>query len=432
MLDDNESDEHYPRVYDWNPDLPPPNLTITSQPVFVSFTSERQTQGLTARKRGCIDSGANTSMSPFAEHILEYTGGETEVMGMSGPAESCLNVTLAIPTVTADGEPLLLEIPGPSLYHKGANGILLAHGPMQRAGFIITLRSGTRHNPHDGGYIRNPDGRVVRLLFDNDLYCLPVHTPVKRAGHARHLQTPPALQSSPNPFQLLDDDIEPPLTCGWTQADIETSHNAWCHPCTSKTDTIITQYPELFPKDPKYRAAAREHRCPVCDLMKGARKYRKSKRMKQKRAKQCTNANCVLQSVKLPAVSAEPVGMCDTHHTPSTHLPRRVRFAPEVSTRSRLSEDDFLNAFQARTNLVMVIDWVDFLWASPSKQKSDQESLLKRPVKLHYPIFYENSSRLTTPPVLRRMTTRRATRMKRPTPHSLHNLRNQPSARNHH
>mmetsp|Transcript_60354 Transcript_60354/g.124045 ORF Transcript_60354/g.124045 Transcript_60354/m.124045 type:complete len:189 (+) Transcript_60354:660-1226(+) len=184
-------------------------------------------------------------MSPFPEHVLSYTGDETEVTGMSGTAQSCPNVNLWIPTVTKDGEPLLLELPGPSLLHTDANGILIAHSLMQKAGFDVKLRSGTRHNPHDCGFIRIPDGRVIMLRFENDLYYLPVHTPVKRANGAQLTLTAPAPTPSPNQYHLLDDEMLDPLTCAWTQADIETSHNAWCHPGASKTDAIIAQYPDL-------------------------------------------------------------------------------------------------------------------------------------------------------------------------------------------
>jgi len=87
---------------------------------------------------------------------------------------------------------------------------------------------------------------------------------------------------------------------------------------------------------------------------------------------------------------------------------KRVRFSADTSTRSLLADDDFLQAFQApkclkgdkrealaqhvlhidhahtlslgfngqRYYLVMVIDGVDFLWASSSKHKSDPETLL--------------------------------------------------------
>mmetsp|Transcript_61400 Transcript_61400/g.126780 ORF Transcript_61400/g.126780 Transcript_61400/m.126780 type:complete len:204 (-) Transcript_61400:1493-2104(-) len=145
--DDNESDEECVCVHDWNPDLPPSNINITSQPVYVSFTLTQQRLGLNAR--ACVDSGANISMSPSTEHVIAYTRGETEVTGMSGPPQRCPNIKLGIPTVSADGEPLLLEVPGPSLLNKDANCILLSHGSLQKARFHVKLRSGTRHNPLD-------------------------------------------------------------------------------------------------------------------------------------------------------------------------------------------------------------------------------------------------------------------------------------------
>jgi len=360
----NESDEFYTRVFDWNPDLPPPNIDIASQRVCFQCASGPPDANAS------IDSGANVTIVPDEKYVLSYETGTTNVMGMSGPAQACPNVKVGIPTVTRDGEPLLITIPGPSLLHTGANGLLLAHGPMQRAGFDIKMRPGNRHNPYDGGYIRIPDGRVISLRFENDLYYLPVHTPVtKPVAHPKRRVSMCALQPSPNPYQQLQDDSTDPLTCGWTTADLTTSHNAWGHPGTSKTDQIIATYPELFPKDPAYRAAARERRCPICDLMKGTRKYRKSKRMKQKQRK-C--ANCVLQSAHLPVNSEATARVCAAHGAP-----KRVRFAPDTSTRTRLAEDDFLHAFQARSNLVMVIDGIDFLWASSSKTKSDPESLLE-------------------------------------------------------
>mmetsp|Transcript_30789 Transcript_30789/g.63725 ORF Transcript_30789/g.63725 Transcript_30789/m.63725 type:complete len:429 (+) Transcript_30789:837-2123(+) len=97
--------------------------------------------------------------------------------------------------------------------------------------------------------------------------------------------------------------------------------------------------------------------------------------------------------------------MCAEHREVKT---KRVRFSADTSTRSLLADDDFLQAFQApkclkgdkrealaqhvlhidhahtlslgfngqRYYLVMVIDGVDFLWASSSKHKSDPETLL--------------------------------------------------------
>ena len=113
----------------------------------------------------------------------------------------------------------------------------------------------------------------------------------------------------------------------------------------------MTTYPDLFPKDQGYRAAARKLRCPVCDLCKGARKYKQSKRMKQKREskmkERCAqHATSILRNeaeTEAPTVIATEgaAKVCSAHRE---H--RRVRFDATTHTRSRLHEDDFLRAFQ--------------------------------------------------------------------------------------
>mmetsp|Transcript_18482 Transcript_18482/g.37510 ORF Transcript_18482/g.37510 Transcript_18482/m.37510 type:complete len:144 (+) Transcript_18482:377-808(+) len=119
---------------------------------------------------------------------------------------------------------------------------------------------------------------------------MPVYAPPTHAVKACSARTPSPTPLSANTYAALTDDVSepprypvpPPAPKPWTLADIQTDHEAWCHPGTSKTDEIITTYSDSYPKDPRYRAEVRKHRCPVCDLMKGARTYQKSKRMKSK------------------------------------------------------------------------------------------------------------------------------------------------------
>mmetsp|Transcript_51291 Transcript_51291/g.104329 ORF Transcript_51291/g.104329 Transcript_51291/m.104329 type:complete len:218 (+) Transcript_51291:515-1168(+) len=205
----NESDEHCPTVCDWNPDLPPLNLTITLQRVCFNATS------VASDTSGCVDSGVQVNITPNEAHVIEFTGDTTNVKGIYGPARNCPNVKLGIPTVSKDGEPLILTVPGPSILDESAHGLLLSHGAMQRAGFTVALRAGTQHNPNDRGYIRIPDGRVVLLTFENDLYYLPVHTPVIGKVNYVSQQLPaPAIPASANLYHLLEDDESDPLTCG--------------------------------------------------------------------------------------------------------------------------------------------------------------------------------------------------------------------------
>mmetsp|Transcript_17914 Transcript_17914/g.36039 ORF Transcript_17914/g.36039 Transcript_17914/m.36039 type:complete len:153 (+) Transcript_17914:239-697(+) len=110
--------------------------------------------------------------------------------------------------------------------------------------------------------------------------------------------------------------------------------------------------------------------------MKGARHYRKSKRMKVKAARDNARKHkrAAHASILRPSAAPEPnaaaavaqqggASVCVDHAAK-----RRVRFAHDTVEHSRLPKDDFL---------VMVIDGVDFLWATPTAHKSDPESLLE-------------------------------------------------------
>ena len=162
-------------------------------------------------------------------------------------------------------------MPGPSILHDSANSVLLALSPFKRAGYKLEEKEGTAQDPHDGGHLLTPDGKRIALSFKDDLwhlplYAAPVHT-ARPPAAARHPSAAACHTTcSANPFALLTDDpvSEPPsypvpYDARWTAADITESHETWCHPGHSVYDEIVTEYPNLFPKDPKYRAAARQH-----------------------------------------------------------------------------------------------------------------------------------------------------------------------------
>jgi len=283
---------------------------------------------------------------------------------------------------------------------ESAGGLLLAHGPMQRAGFDIQLRPvDATVRPRDAS--RSDGSQTV--------------------ASSRVAAAAPPHQPSRNLFDVLcrDDDgteYDNARACNWTSADMQTAHEAWAHPGHSKFDSIITAYPHLFPKDKNYRASARKLRCPVCDLMKGARHYRKSKRMKIKaqRDHERRHKAAAGTSILRPPDTPEPhaafavaqdgaASVCAAHAKQ-----KRVRFAPDTVDKHTLHADDFLRAFHTSVPLsrkscfkahhdlhidyahsisigykneayylVMVVDGIDFLWATPTAHKSNPESLLE-------------------------------------------------------
>ena len=125
------------------------------------------------------------------------------------------------------------------------------------------------------------------------------------------------------------------LHAEWMEA-----HAKWSHPGDTKLKEIVGYYPYLFSE--RLRRYARsmveetrtERRCKTCVLMKGARKYRHTKRMKEKmeagrEARQQRRAE---------------------HRTGKG--PKRVHFSTDILyTSSQLHPDDMLRAYQARVDL---------------------------------------------------------------------------------
>ena len=238
---------------------------------------------------------------------------------------------MGLPTVTTDGEQILLEVPGPSILKEDANAVLIAPGPMKRSGIKVVWKEGSSSNPRDGGYIQLRDGRRIAMDFHQDLWHLPIlQQRDRQSGTVRTSKEGPAtivrqttIQPartksvrhitsfanstnlvSTNRYQVLatstssDTAGTPPgfsgspipkgprhrKRSGWTETDLAEDHRAWCHPATSIRKELLKHYPSLFPHDSATRRHILEYRCPDCDLTKGARQYRKSLRVKKKEA----------------------------------------------------------------------------------------------------------------------------------------------------
>jgi len=93
-----------------------------------------------------------------------------------------------------------------------------------------------------------------------------------------------AQQQTTEQEQPFDIHADPALYCEWLEM-----HARWAHPGDTKMREIVAYYPHLF--SAQLRKYVRttvpetrdERRCRTCALMKGARKYRQSKRVKEKK-----------------------------------------------------------------------------------------------------------------------------------------------------
>eukprot|EP00961_Rhodomonas_salina_P108471 1460159-Rhodomonas_salina.1 len=127
------------------------------------------------------------------------------------------------------GEHVVIDVPGPCVLQRQGNALILAYAPLKHHRYQVEWAEGTVKHPHFGGYLYLPDGRRIKLCFDNNLYYLPVHAPTS-SRPAKTLKCQPALQLSANSFALLANKNEepamPPPTCAppvltslWTSAD---------------------------------------------------------------------------------------------------------------------------------------------------------------------------------------------------------------------
>jgi len=200
------------------------------------------------------------------------------------------------------------------------------------------------------------------------------NTPHSCQPSQRSSDTPLAPQPSQPPVDMDDN-----LFQEWME-----EHGKWGHPGDSKLREIVDYYPHLFSgRMRKYvrstvRDTTQERRCKTCVLMKGARKYRQSKRMKEK-----VQAN------------REERQQRRLEHRKGKGPTKRVQFSTDTLPTSRMHEDDMLRAFAARSDradmhidfahtiaigyhqqryyLVLVVDGKDFLWALPAKTQEDPE-----------------------------------------------------------
>mmetsp|Transcript_30800 Transcript_30800/g.63788 ORF Transcript_30800/g.63788 Transcript_30800/m.63788 type:complete len:919 (-) Transcript_30800:650-3406(-) len=157
---------------------------------------------------------------------------------------------------------------------------------------------------------------------------------------------------------------------------------------------------------------------PVCDLMKGARRYRKSKRMREHAKRQEKRQHVRHSSILRQTISSEAEAVAAAaaaaaaaqSETPVCPSParQRVRFHADTIDTCKLHSDDFLHMFKTATPesrrscfkiqhdlhvdyahsislgyhnqlyyLVMVVDGKDFLWATPTTTKSSPETLIE-------------------------------------------------------
>eukprot|EP00961_Rhodomonas_salina_P167898 2263429-Rhodomonas_salina.1 len=101
------------------------------------------------------------------------TGSEISVSAVHGAQQSGQQIRMGLPAITTAGEHVIIDVSGPCVLQKQGNALILTYALLKRHGYLVEWAEGTAKHPHFGGYLFLPDGRRIKLGFDNDLYYLP-------------------------------------------------------------------------------------------------------------------------------------------------------------------------------------------------------------------------------------------------------------------
>ena len=107
------------------------------------------------------------------------------------------------------------------------------------------------------------------------------------------------------------------------QQTMKLIHNHWCHPLNSKMEMIVRWYKRKeFPNG--FLKALKKFKCKICNLCKGARVYRQSKRMAKKITKHATkggklNEKCFASEVDMEEDLLKAINEDGELHLDHTH-----------------------------------------------------------------------------------------------------------------
>lgn len=257
---------------------------------------------LDVQQGACVYSGSPVNISNVRDQVNLTQGPTVYLNGIVDGVRKVECADVHFPTVSANNKPVVIQTSGRGLYFKGATSKILSLALLLKSKYKVHFETGREGDPQYGGTITCPDDTVIIMVYDNGKWRLPMLTANRAAAMvaAEKLKTLSATTShvsATNPWQhLLDtalaveplrDSPDPVDVAMVTEVDrraIQHLHNKWCHPSNTKMEEIYKYYRQKgFPKG--FLEALKTFRCKICDLCKGARNYRTTKRMAEQKKK---------------------------------------------------------------------------------------------------------------------------------------------------
>ena len=149
----------------YNPDAPP-----TATQIYAYGTV------LDVKKGPYIDSATQGGVTHNQQRVTAWDGRQYQLTGIAGEPANAQGCTIGFPTVSDTGTPLLFSTDS-SLYCAEAKENLLSLAQILQAGNSVHFAAGRTDDPQYGGFIQTPDGHRITMIFENNLWRLPLWAP---------------------------------------------------------------------------------------------------------------------------------------------------------------------------------------------------------------------------------------------------------------
>lgn len=169
--DPNEDSDHYSLLnQEWDPDSQPQTDTLISHSTCLSVK--------TLKKRGaCVDSGSQIDVTNKQKYAMLMTGKMVQLGGIL--ATSAQAEEAGFPTVTDTGHSIIFKTGGCVLFLNSALDCIISLALMIKSGCKVDLKCCRRGDPYYGGEITLPDDHTITMIFEDNLWRLPMWTPAK-------------------------------------------------------------------------------------------------------------------------------------------------------------------------------------------------------------------------------------------------------------
>jgi hypothetical protein len=401
------------------------------------------------------------------------SGTRVKLTGITGDSSEAEIADAIFPVVTTDGKRYLIRIQGKNIIAKKATNCIMSLAVLMKAGYDVKFRVGSKDNAQDGGILFTPDGKQIALVFNDNMWRLPMWSKPVRQGE---LAVQSGFPTHVNTFKVLDcgdtvptsvqeaEDIAYPgdvvdiivqqtgvsfITAAATLAayqnnvvdsilaielgpaavaapedniiqayassatrpcdvsplelsdadSVRLCHDRDGHPSNNKHRQIFkARKGKGFP--PNFLALLDHFKCETCAVTAGARRYRQSKRVKQKGYHRQTAEKTGAQPTTSTSCTccAEETCCADAHAKCFAHAvrdapanqrndtldgpdaaaarPPRLVHAPRNRMHIDFANSITIGRSKERYYLILVIDGIDFTWAQPSTSRSEPEDLI--------------------------------------------------------